>query len=260
VSSLVAVFSAVLGLAVGSFLNVVIWRVPRGESVVRPGSHCPRCDRQLTALDNVPVVSWLVLRGRCRSCREPISARYPAVELLTGATFAVVAWKFGPHAVLPAFLYLSAAGIALSFIDIDHKRLPNAITLPSYAVIAVLLAAASAASGEWGPFARALIGCAALFGFYFLIAIIAPRGMGFGDVKLAGVLGLSLGYLGWGELITGTFLAFLYGGLFGMVLLALRRGGRKTAIPFGPWMVLGAMTAVFVGGALARGYLAAFGL
>src|SRR4051794_8049563 len=118
-------FAAVFGLIVGSFLNVVVWRVPRGESIVSPPSHCPRCDTPIAPRDNVPVVSWLLLRGKCRHCGEPISARYPLVELLTGAVFAGLAARVGLHWVLPAFLYFGAICVALALIDLDHKRLPN---------------------------------------------------------------------------------------------------------------------------------------
>lgn len=252
--ALVAV-AAVFGLLIGSFLNVVIWRVPRGESVVRPPSHCPACGREVRPRDNVPVVSWLLLRGRCRDCGEPISRRYPMVELATGVVFAVLAVRFGADAALPAFLYLGAIGVALWMIDLDVKRLPNAIVLPSYVVAGALLTAAALASGEWGDLLRALLGMAALFGLYFLLALVYPAGMGFGDVKLAGVLGLYLGWLGWAEVVTGGFLGFLLGGVVGLGLMAVRRAGRKSQIPFGPFMLAGALIAILWGGALADLYL-----
>lgn len=246
---------AVLGLVIGSFLNVVIWRVPRGESVVSPPSHCPGCDRPVRPRDNVPVVSWLLLRGRCRDCGEPISRRYPLVELATGLVFAVLAARIGLHAELPAFLYLGAIGVALALIDIDVKRLPNVIVLPSYVVVIVLLGVAAAATGDWSSYLRAGYGLAALYAFYYLLMLVNPRGMGFGDVKLAGVLGLCMGWLGWAELATGAFLGFLLGGVFGGALMLVRRAGRKSKIPFGPFMLLGALVAVLAGGALADLYL-----
>jgi leader peptidase (prepilin peptidase)/N-methyltransferase len=251
----VAVLTALLGLAVGSFLNVVIWRVPRGESVVRPPSHCPSCGHEVRSRDNIPVVSWLLLRGRCRDCSGPISARYPLVELLTAAVWVVLTVRIGVDWALPAFLYLGAVGVALALIDIDVKRLPNAIVLPSYPVAAVLLGAAALANGEPGRLVRVLVGGVALYAFYFLLMLIQPRGMGFGDVKLAGVLGGYLAYLGWGELVLGGFLAFLLGGVAGAALMAVRRAGRKSHIPFGPWMLLGALVAILWGGALADLYL-----
>jgi leader peptidase (prepilin peptidase)/N-methyltransferase len=250
----------VVGLLIGSFLNVVIWRVPRGESVVSPPSHCPGCDRPIRPRDNVPVVSWLLLRGRCRDCHEPISARYPAVELLTGLLFALMAWRTGPAWDLPAFIYLAAIGVALALIDIDVHRLPNAIVLPSYAVVALLLLAPAVVDGRWDDLVRALLGGVVLFAGYFLLVFIHPAGMGFGDVKLAGVLGAYLGWVGWGALAVGAFLGFLLGGLYGAMLLVLRRAGRKSAIPFGPFMLLGALIGVLAGQQLADGYFKIMGL
>ena len=243
-----------MGLFVGSFLNVVIYRVPKGESVVRPRSRCPGCGTQLAEYDNVPVVSWLVLRGRCRTCGEPISIRYPIVELLTAVVFGLLGWHFGWVWVLPAFLYLGAAGIALGAIDIDTKRLPDAIVKPSYAVAAVLLGAAAALDQDWATLLRVGLGGAALWAFYWLLVVIHPRGMGWGDVKLSGVLGMYLGWLGWGPLIVGAFLGFLLGGLLGAVLMVVGRAGRKTKIPYGPYMILGTFLAVFYGQTVADWY------
>jgi len=246
---------ALLGLLIGSFLNVVIWRVPRGESVVTPPSHCPGCDRAIRPRDNVPVLSWLLLRGRCRDCDERISPRYPLVEAATAAVFIILTVRLGLDPALPAFLYLGAVGVALTMIDIDVKRLPNVIVLPSYAVGLALLGGAAVASGDPGRLLRAVLGMAALFGFYFLLALIYPAGMGFGDVKLAGLLGLYLGWLGWAEVIAGGFLGFLFGGVVGGALMAVRRAGRKSQIPFGPFMLVGAFVAILCGGALADLYL-----
>lgn len=247
-------FCFVLGLIIGSFLNVVIWRVPRGESVVRPPSHCPRCDTPIRPRDNVPVLSWLLLRGRCRHCGEPISGRYPAVELLTGALFAALAARLGYDEALPAFLYLAAVGIALALIDLDTQKLPNVLVLPSYAVGLVLLGGAALVAGEPGLALRALGGMAAMYAFYFLVVFAYPAGMGFGDVKLAGVLGLFLGYLGWPEVGIGTFLAFVLGGTFGIVGLATKKVSRKTKVPYGPFMIAGAFVSIFAGGAIWDAY------
>lgn len=252
---LIIAVCAALGLLIGSFLNVVIWRVPRGESLVSPGSHCPECDRQIRPRDNVPVLSWLLLRGRCRDCDARISARYPLVELGTAIVFAILAARLGAQVALVAFLYLGAIGVALTMIDIDTKRLPNAIVLPSYLVAGALLTLAAAVDGDWRSLLRAALGMAALYGLYFGLALIYPAGMGFGDVKLAGVLGLYLGWLGWAELICGGFLGFLFGGVVGGALMAVRRAGRKSQIPFGPFMLLGALVAIVYGPALADLYL-----
>ncbi|MBD8058756.1 prepilin peptidase [Cellulomonas sp. JH27-2] len=242
---------------IGSFLNVVIWRVPRGESIVSPPSACPRCGHEIRPRDNLPVIGWLILRGRCRDCGNPISPRYPLVELATGVLFAVTALLTGLSWLLPAMLYLVAIGIALTLIDIDTKRLPNAIVLPSYVVGAVLLALASANPGgesDWGAFVRALIGAAAMFTVYFVLLLIYPAGMGFGDVKLAGALGLYLGWFGWGALVVGWFAAYLLGGIFSIGLLLVRRADRKSGIPFGPWMLLGAGVGILFGQQLADWY------
>ncbi len=252
---LLVVLSGVLGLLVGSFLNVVIWRVPRGESVASPASRCPACDRPVRPRDNVPVVSWLLLRGRCRDCGEAISRRYPLVEAGTAALFTVLALRIGTEPELPAYLYLGAVGVALAVIDIDVKRLPNAIVLPSYVVGVVLLATAALIDRELDDLLRAGLGMAALYAFYFLLALAYPAGMGFGDVKLAGVLGMYLGWLGWSEVVSGGFLGFLFGGVIGAGLMLAHRAGRKSKIPFGPYMLAGALVAILWGGGLADLYL-----
>ncbi|MDP3711838.1 MAG: prepilin peptidase [Mycobacteriales bacterium] len=249
-----AALCALLGLAIGSFLNVVIHRVPRGESVVSPPSACPQCGNAIRPRDNVPVLGWLLLKGKCRDCSEPISARYPLVEALTGVLFAVMALRFGLDWVLPAFLYLAAVGLALALIDLDTKRLPDALTLPSYVVGAVLLGVPAVLDDRGDDYVRALLGAAVMFGLYFALCFAYPAGMGFGDVKLSGVLGLYLGFLGWGELVVGLFLGFFLGGVFGIALMAVKKGGRKTAVPFGPFMLLGVLVAVLVGGDLAQAY------
>nr|WP_229828546.1 A24 family peptidase [Flavimobilis marinus] len=245
----------VFGLAVGSFLNVVISRVPRGESVVRPASRCPGCGSPIRAWQNIPVVSWLLLRGRCRSCREPISVQYPLVELVTAVLFVLVVVRLDWTWSVPVYLYLTAIGVALLVIDLQTHRLPNAIVLPSYPVVAVLIGLAGWGEGDGTALIRALVGAAVLFGAYFAMALAYPGGMGFGDVKLAGLLGAGLGYLGWGELAVGGFSAFLLGGIFSIGLLLLKRAGRKSGIPFGPWMIAGAAVGFAAGGALFDAYL-----
>lgn len=250
--------AALLGLLIGSFLNVVIWRVPRGESIVSPPSACPGCGHEIRWYDNVPLVSWLVLRGRCRDCRAPISPRYPLVELATAALFVGTTSVVGLEWELPAFLYFAAIAVALTMIDLDVQRLPDAIVLPSYAVVAVLLTLAAAMTGEWGQLLRAGAGGLILFVLYFLMVLAYPAGMGLGDVKLAGVLGMLLGWIGWGALIVGGFAAFVFGGVFSLALLALRRANRKSGIPFGPWMLLGAAFGIACGQQLWDAYLGAF--
>jgi leader peptidase (prepilin peptidase)/N-methyltransferase len=263
--------TGVLGLAIGSFLNVVVWRVPRQLSLIAPASACPNCGHEIRARDNVPVVSWLALGRKCRDCSTPISARYPLIEIGTAAFFVVVSLLVLLRGVpgtpagsgswaLAAFLYLAAVSVALAAIDLDLKRLPDRIVLPSIAVGIVLLAVATIGTADWWMLARGLIGGAALFAFYFAIVMAYPKGMGFGDVKLAALLGLYLGWLGWGNLIVGAFAAFLLGGLFSIGLLVFRKANRKTAIPFGPWMLLGAWIGILFGGTITAGYLALVGL
>jgi len=242
---------ALLGLAVGSFLNVVIHRVPRGESLVRPGSHCPHCGNEVRNRHNIPVFGWLLLRGRCADCRAPISARYPLVEAGTAALFVAVAAKFGWSWELPAYLYLAAVAIALAAIDLDVLRLPDQIVLPSYVVALLLFVPAIIVEGGWGTAARALIAAAVL---WLVFEIISRFGMGRGDVKLAPLLGLYLGWLGWSWVAVGTFSAFLLGGLVGVVLMLLKVAGRKSRIPFGPYMLAGAFLAVFAAAPIAGWY------
>jgi leader peptidase (prepilin peptidase)/N-methyltransferase len=240
------VLAGVLGLAVGSFLNVVIHRVPRGESLLRPASHCPRCRRAVRPWENVPVLSWLALRGRCAGCAGRISVRYPLVEAATAALFVAITLRFGPSPELPAYLYLGAVSLALALIDLDVRRLPNSIVLPSYAVGAALLAPPAVLGPDWAAAGRALLAMAVLFLVFFAIAYLYRGGMGLGDVKLAGVLGLYLGWLGWSSVVVGAFSGFLLGGLVGIGLMVARRASRRTAIPFGPFMLAGALLAVFL--------------
>ena len=254
-TALLAAGAGLVGLLLGSFLNVVVWRVPRGQSVVRPPSACPTCARAVRARDNVPVASWLLLRGRCRDCAAPIPRRYPLVEALTAVLFVALALRLGPDPALPAYLYLAAVGVALAFIDLDVRRLPDVLTLPSYPVVAGLLVLAVALGSDSGELRRALLGGLAMGGFYVALFLIAPRGMGLGDVKLSGVLGLATGWFGWGELVVGLFAGFLLGGGWGVALLATGRAGRRSALPFGPFMLAGALLAVLVGGPLAQAYL-----
>lgn len=268
------VLGGVLGLAVGSFLNVVVYRLPAGGSLVAPPSSCPDCGSAIRSYDNIPVLSWLLLRGRCRDCREPISARYPLVEGLTAVLFVVVAVTFLPpvfqagsplaavSAVLTllAFLYLAAISVTLALIDLDTRTLPNAVVLPSYLVAAVLLGGALALRGGLGHVLSAAVGAVALFGFYLVLALVRPGGMGFGDVKLAGLLGLYLGALGWAQLAIGAFGAFVLGGLFGIALLLVRKATRTSGIPFGPWMLAGAWLGILAGGPLWAAYLGLIGL
>jgi leader peptidase (prepilin peptidase)/N-methyltransferase len=245
--------TGLLGLAVGSFLNVVIYRVPRDESLVRPGSHCPHCSSAIRNRHNVPVLGWLMLRGRCADCAAPISVRYPLVEAGTAALFVAVAAKFGYSWELPAYLYLAAVSIALAAIDIDLMRLPDKIVLPSYAVAPLLLLPAVIAEHSWDAAVRGLIAAALLYAGYWILAVL-PKGMGGGDVKLAPLLGLYLGWLGWSSVVVGAFAGFLLGGVAGTLLMAAKVATRKSRIPFGPYMLAGAFLAVFAAAPIADWY------
>ena len=263
---------ALFGSLIGSFLNVVVYRVPAGLSILRPASACPSCHSAIRPYDNIPVISWLVLRGRCRDCRVRIPARYPLVELGTAVLFAVVAFAFlGPLRVpgrpaaatyleLLAYLWLAAVTVALAIIDVETHRLPDAIVLPTAIAMAVLLTAAAAVDGDWTRLLQAGIGAAALFACYLALALARPGGMGFGDVKLAGVLGLALGWEGWAQLAVGAFAAFVLGGAYAIGLLLARRTDRRGGIPFGPWMLAGAWAGVFFGAAIAASYFAMIGV
>ena len=231
--------AGVVGAVIGSFLNVVIYRLPRRESLVSPRSRCPSCGIQIAGYDNVPVISWLVLRGRCRHCGESISARYPAVELITALVFAAVVLVRGLDDDLVLELPFVAALIALAGIDYDHKLLPNRIVDPLavWGVIGTLLV-------DRGDLAEHLIAGAGAFLFLFAAVLAYPRGMGMGDVKLAGAMGLYLGL----SVIPALLIAFLTGSVVGIAIIA-REGAaaRKKAVPFGIFLAIGGLAGVLAG-------------
>jgi leader peptidase (prepilin peptidase)/N-methyltransferase len=231
--------AGVLGALIGSFLNVVIHRVPRRESLVRPRSRCPECAAPIAPYDNVPVLSWLLLRGRCRGCGERISPRYPLVELLTALAFAAVVLVRGFDEDLVLELPFVAALIALAGIDYDHKLLPNRIVYPlaGYGLIATVLV-------DRGDLVEHIVAGAGAFAFLLAAVIAYPRGMGMGDVKLAGAMGLFLGV----SVIPALLVAFLTGSVVGLAIIA-REGtaGRKKAIPFGVFLALGGIVGVLAG-------------
>lgn len=252
-------FLALLGLLIGSFLNVVVHRVPAGQSVVSPPSSCPACSHPVRPRDNIPVLSWLLLRGRCRDCAEPISARYPLVEAGCAALFAALTLRFGLSPVLPALLFLAAIGLALALIDLDVSRLPFEISVPGLGVTALLLVGAGFADG-WSPIAVALLSAAAWFGLYWSLWFgTGGRGMGLGDVVLAPTLGLALGWLGWGPSLVGLLGGFAIGAVVGVTLMAIGRAGRRSQIPYGPSMLAGALVGVFAGSAIWGAYLGVLG-
>jgi leader peptidase (prepilin peptidase)/N-methyltransferase len=231
--------ATVLGALIGSFLNVVIHRLPLGESLVTPGSRCPACDAPVRSFDNVPVLSWLLLRGRCRSCGAPISVRYPAVELLTAATFAAVVAVRGFDDGLWLELPFVACLIALAGIDLDHKLLPNKIVYPmaAYGLVVSLIVATD-------DFPEHLIAGVGAFAFLLLAVLAYPSGMGMGDVKLAGAMGLYLGV----SVVPALLAAFFTGTVFGLAVIA-REGpqARKKAVPFGIFLAIGGLVGVLAG-------------
>jgi leader peptidase (prepilin peptidase)/N-methyltransferase len=236
------------GLMIGSFLNVVVHRLGRGESVVSPSSRCPGCGTPIRARDNIPVVSWLLLRGRCRSCGEPISARYPLLELATGALFAAVVLARDADEDIALGLLLVLVALPAALIDLEHRIIPNRLLLPA-AIAALALGVAFDAHGE----VERLIAAAAAGGFFLVAAMAYPRGMGMGDVKFAAVLGLILG-----RSVAPAVLVALVSGVAVGALIIARKGaaeGRKTAVPFGPFLALGGLVAVFAGPELVDAYL-----
>ncbi|MBA2952735.1 prepilin peptidase [Nocardioides sp. MAH-18] len=248
----VVTLTGVLGLVVGSFLNVVAHRVPRGESVVRPPSACPQCHTVIRTRHNIPVLGWLVLRGRCYDCGLPISVRYPTVEAATGVLFALAGLRFADQpTLLVAYLAFAGIAVALAVIDLDVHRLPNVIVLPSYPVLGVLLALGVGGAG----LLRAGVGAALLFAFFYVVAIVAPGGIGFGDVKLAGVVGGMTAAVSWGAFLTSALGGFFLGAVAGVLLMLGRRASRKTAVPFGPFMLLGAWASILGASGIGQLYL-----
>lgn len=236
-----------LGLAVGSFLNVVIYRVPRGESVAHPRSHCPRCGKYIRGRDNIPLISWIILRGRCRDCGENISVRYPAVEVLTGALFAGVGVRLGPHVEVAAYLALVATLVALSAVDLEKLILPKRIVYPGLTLVSILLLAASAHDDSWVRLETGALCAAAWFVLFFLMNFASPRVLGFGDVRLAPLLGLSLGWFGVWYAVVGFFAANLIGAVIGVILLATGRVARRQPVPYGVFLALGTLLTLYAG-------------
>ena len=240
-----------LGLAVGSFLNVVIHRLPRGGSVVSPRSRCPNCQYELRWYDNIPILSWAVLRGKCRRCRTPISVRYPIVELLTMGVFLVHLWMFGWTALMGVRLLFACALIALFAIDLEHHLLPDKITLPG--IVVGLLASLIVPPGIRDAIIGTLLGGGVLWAIgeaYYRYA--GQEGMGGGDVKMLAMVGA---FLGWKLVLVTLVLSSVTGSLIGLLVIALRRGGMKHALPYGTFLALGALAASLVGDQLVAWYV-----
>jgi leader peptidase (prepilin peptidase)/N-methyltransferase len=254
VEALRIIVFAVFGLVIGSFLTVVVERVPQRQSIVAPRSRCPRCGAEIRSRDNVPVFSWLFLRGKCRSCGERISALYPATELATAGLFAGAAAAFDgllQAIMVAAFLALL---VAVSLIDARYRVIPNRLVYPSYVAFGALVLV-GAAAGLGMSAARAALGLALYGGGLLVVALIVPKGMGMGDVKLAGLIGLVLGSLGLAYVAVAAGTAILAGGLASVAVLIAARGARGKMIPFGPFLALGAAIAVFAAPQISQAYL-----
>ncbi len=246
-----AVVAGILGAVVGSFLNVVAYRLPRKESLLRPGSRCPACGTPIKPYDNVPVLGWLWLRGRCRACGATISWRYPLVEALTGLLCALVIVRFGADSDAWLGLALVLVLVPITLIDLDHHIIPNPLTLlGSAAAVALVLLTQS------DELVEHLIAAVAAGGFLLVAAIVYPAGMGMGDVKLAGMLGLFLGR----AVGPAMFVAMFAGSVVGLAIIARvgAKRGRKMGIPFGPWLTLGGLVGLFAGDAIVDWYLDTF--
>jgi leader peptidase (prepilin peptidase)/N-methyltransferase len=253
--AVVLIFCAVAGLCVGSFLNVVIARVPEGRSIAYPGSACPRCGTPIHWYDNVPVLSFVLLRARCRSCRDPIAWRYPAVETIAGVLFVLAYLRFGVSLQLVAALLLLSALIAITGIDLDHQIIPDVLSLPGIA-LGLLASLAPHGIGWMNSLFGLVVG-----GGVFVVIIIGSKlvlgepGMGVGDVKLGAMLGT---FLGWQLGLLGILLSVLIGGPLAAGLLASGRKGRRDPLPFGPFLALGGVVSLFWGDALLAWYLGHF--
>jgi leader peptidase (prepilin peptidase)/N-methyltransferase len=246
-----AALAAVLGAVVGSFLNVVAYRLPRGESLAHPPSRCPSCGARVKPYDNIPVLSWLLLRGRCRSCGSRISWRYPAVEAGTALLCALVVVAKGADSDAWLGIAFVLVLVPITLIDLDHRLIPNKLTLPGAVVAIVVLVLTDSDS-----LPEHLIAAVGAGGFLLVAAIAYPAGMGMGDVKLAGVMGLFLGR----AVAPAMFVALIAGTVVGALIIA-RKGakeGRKTAIPFGPYLALGGLVGLFAGDELVDWYLDTF--
>ena len=248
-----------VGLAVGSFMTVVATRVPVGEGIVRGRSHCDHCDYELRWFDNIPVLSWILVGGKCRSCRTGIGVLYPAMEVATAALWLAVWWRYGLTWTAALLAVFAAASVALTVIDVIHHRLPHAVVRTT-AILVVVLALAVWITGEQGPWWRALAGAGILGGFYGVLWVVYPKGMGFGDVTTATLGGGVLGLLGWTPLMVGAIAGPLLGGVIVAVGLAAKRTSWGKAIPYGPALLGGVWVGILAGEAIGAAYLGMLGL
>jgi leader peptidase (prepilin peptidase)/N-methyltransferase len=246
-TTVVVVVCTVVGVMIGSFLTVVVDRVPRGGSIVAPPSACGSCGMRLGVLDLVPVVSWLALRGKCRRCRAPIGVEPIVVELANAVIFVLFGLHFGAAAVLPAFCILGAALVALTWIDLREQRLPREITYVAFVLGAIALAVAALVDDEPRRIWTMLFGAALALAIMGAIYLGSRGGLGEGDVRLAPLLGLYLGWLNPGIVPVGLFYGFVLGAVVGVAMMAAGKAGKRTALPFGPFLAAGTVVAVFAG-------------
>ena len=258
--------AVMVGLALGSFATVPIERWPHGGTVARPRrSQCPACGAPVRASDNIPVVSWLRLRGRCRDCGAPISPRYLVVELITATLFGATVWVWGLHPLLPALLVLVWSLVVATVIDLEHRIIPNRLTLRLPVVLAVLLVAATALAGEWADLVRAAIAAVGVPGLMLLLSetfrlIRGQAGIGMGDIKLAISLGLVVGYLGGIHLVVFAYASIISAVVIAVALLLAGRARLASRIPFGPYLAIGTLVPVLSPDASAELMLGLFGL
>lgn len=257
---MVALACGALGLLLGSFANVVIHRVPAGQSINTPRSACPNCAAPIAPRDNIPVVSWLVLRRRCRHCAEPISPRYPLTELAMAGVFTAVGARVGLDWSLPGFLLFAWLLVVVAIIDARTRKIPNRLLYPLTPTLLALMVGAAVLSGHPGRALTAVLGGLGGFVVLLILALIQPKGMGMGDVKLAGFIGIGLGYLGYRFVVLGIFGGFVLGGVVAILLMATKARGRRDMIPFGPYLALGALGALLVGEPVADAYLRSLGV
>lgn len=240
------------GACVGSFLNVCIYRIPESKSIVRPRSSCPRCGTFIKSYDNIPILSWILLGGKCRQCRNPISIRYPMVELITGISAYSLYIKFGPTPAFPIFFLFVAVLIVITFIDIDHQIIPNILSIPGIPLFFILSFAVPQVN--W---LESLIGILVGGGSLYLVALVyhlikKTEGMGMGDMKLLAMIGA---LIGWKGVVFTIFVSSAVGSLVGGVVILINRGTLKTMIPYGPFIAIGAIAYIFFGPQIIAGYL-----
>ncbi len=244
------VLGAVMGLLIGSFLNVVIYRIPRGESIVSPPSACPNCGHRLSPWENIPVVSYVILGGRCHACKQRIPLRYPLVEILTALGFATVVYHFTDPILVVSYSVFAAWLVVLAFIDIDTRKLPRQLIYIAAMPSLILLGLSVVVRGDWGALSDMAIGAAIGVAILGAIHFVAPNSMGMGDVRFAGYVGLNLGYLTLYAVVDFLYGSFLLGAVFGVFYALLKHKSLKVAIPFGPFLSISAFGAMIIGNSL----------